>query len=120
MHNITINKLFIQSYIKYNTHARSNVGLYLKLDFTAYRVKIILTNSHFYKMDRTALQIASRCFPTIKRIISIENCTFRSINANPAISIFASSIDQSISFVNSTFHENTKDVIKIDIIRYTL
>ena len=112
MHNITINKLFIQNYIKCNTR---DAGLYLDLDYTVYHIIILLTNSHFYKMDRTALLIESRCSPTIKRIISIENCTFRSIDANPAISIFASLVDQSISFVNSKFNENIKDVIKIDV-----
>ena len=114
-HIITIDKLFIQNNIKCNTHVTLNIGLYLDLDYSVYHIKILLKNSCFFKLDRTALHIESRCSPTIKRIISIENCTFRSIDANPAISIFASSIDQSIHFVNSTFYDNIKDVIKIDI-----
>ena len=114
-HIITIDKLLIQNYIKCNTHISFNVGLFLDLDYTVYHRKISLKNSRFYKLDRTALHIESRCSSTIKRIISIENCTFRSIDANPIISIFASPIDQSINFVNSTFYDNIKDVIKIDI-----
>ena len=114
-HVITIDKLFVQNYIKCNTHISFNVGLYLDLDYSVYHIKISLKNSRFYKLDRTALHIESRCSPIIKRIISIENCIFRLIYANPAISIFASSIDQIICFINSTFHDNIKDVIKIDI-----
>ena len=115
MYNVTINQLFIQNYIKCNTYVYANVGLYVEVDYTVYHVKILLTNSHFYNMDRTALLIESRCSPTIKRMISIINCTFGLINANPAIHIFASPIDQTISFVGSKFHRNEKNLIKIDV-----
>ena len=115
MHNVTINQLFIQNYIKCNTYAYANVGLYVDLDYTVYNVKILLKNSHFYNMDRTALHIESRCSPTIKRIISITNCTFQLINANAAIQILASPINQSISFSNSKFHYNEKNLIRVDV-----
>ena len=113
--NVTINQLFIQNYIKYNPYVYSNVGLYVDLDYAVYNVKILLMNSHFYNMDRTALYIESRCFPTIKRIIFIKNCTFELINANPAIQILASPVNQIISFTNSKFHRNEKDLIRVDV-----
>ena len=116
MHNVTINQLFIQNYIKCNTYAYANAGLYMDLDFTAYNVKILLLNSHFYNMDRTALHIESRCSSTIKRIIiSIINCTFELINANAAIQILASPTNQSISFTNSKFLLNEKNLIRVDV-----
>ena len=115
MHNVTINQLFIQNYIKCNTYAYANVGLYMDLDYSKYNVKILLINSHFYNMDRTALHIESRCSPTIKRIISITNCTFGLINANAAIQILASPINQSITFTNSKFHHNEKNLIRVDV-----
>ena len=114
MHNVTINQLFIQNYIKCNTYAYANVGLHMNLDYTVYNVKILLINSLFYNMDRTALQIENRC--TIKRIIIlITNCTFELINANAAIQIVASPVNQSISFTNSKFHRNEKNLIRIDV-----
>ena len=115
MHNVTINQLFIQNYIKCNTYAYANVGLYMDLDYTVYNVKILLQNSRFYNMDRTALHIESRCSPTIKRTILITNCTFGLINANAAIQILASPVNQSISFTNSKFHRNEKNLIRIDV-----
>ena len=115
MHNVTINQLFIQNYIKCNTYAYANVGLYVDLDYTVYNVKILLINSHFYNMDRTALHIESRCSPTIKRIISITNCTFGLINANAAIQILASPINQGITFTNSKFYCNEKNLIRVDV-----
>ena len=78
-------------------------------------MKIQLINSHFYKMDRTALHIESRCSPTIKRIISITNCTFELINANAAIRILASPTNQCISFTNSKFHRNEKNLIRVNV-----
>ena len=110
MQNVTINQLFIQNY---NTHAYANVGLYMDLDYTKYNVKILLIN--FYNMDRTALHIESRCSLTIKRTISITNCTFGLINANAAIQILASPVNQSISFTNSKFHHNEKNLIRVDV-----
>ena len=65
-------------------------------------------------MDRTALHIESRCSPTIKRTISITNCTFGLINANATIQILASPVNQSISFTNSKFHLE-KNLIRIDV-----
>ena len=115
MHNVTINQLYIQNYIKCNTYAYANVGLYVDLDYTVYNVKILLQNSRFYNMDRTALHIESRCSPTIKRIILITNCTFGQINANAAIQILASPVNQNISFTNSKFHHSEKNLIRIDV-----
>ena len=116
MHNVTINQLFIQNYIKCNTYAYANAGLYMDLDYTTYNVKILLLNSHFYNMDRTALHIDSRySFMILRIIISITNCTFRLINANAAIRILASPGNQSISFTNSKFHRNEKNLIRIDV-----
>ena len=115
MHNVTINQLFIQNNTKCNTNDYANVGLHMDLDYTEYNVKILLINSHFYNMDRTALHIESRC-STIKRIIiSITNCTFRLINANAAIQILVSPANQSISFTNSKFHHNEKNLIRVDV-----
>ena len=116
MHNVTINQLFIQNNTKCNTYDYDNVGLHMNLDYTKYNVKILLMNSHFYNMGRTALHIESSCFHTIKRIIiSITNCTFRLINANAAIQISASPANQSISFTNSKFHQNEKNLIRVDV-----
>ena len=79
-----------------------------------HNVKILLTNSYFDKMDRTALYIHSRYSSIIKRkIISIINCTFGLINADAAIQIIASPVNQSISFTNSKFHLNKKNLIRI-------
>ena len=66
MHNVIINQLFIQNNTKWNTYDYANVGLHMDLDYTEYNVKILLINSHFYNMDRTALHIESRCSSTIK------------------------------------------------------
>ena len=117
MHNVTINQLFIQNYIKCYTHVNYNVGLYMNLDYTMYgNVKILLINSHFYDMDRTALLIHSRYVSVIKTIIIlITNCTFELINTDAVIQILASPVNQSISFTNSKFHRNAKNLIRIDV-----
>ena len=116
MHNVTFNQLFIQNYIKCYTHTNTNVGLYMDLDYTIYNVKILLINSHFYNMDRTALHIHRRYVSVIKTIIiSITNCTFELINADAVIQILAPPVNQSISFTNSKFHRNQKNLIRIDV-----
>ena len=88
----------------------------MDLNYAAvYHVKILLINSHFYKMDRTALYIESKCSLAIKKIVLIKNCTFGLITANPAIYIVAPPINQSISFVNCKFYRNERNLIEITV-----
>ena len=56
-------------------------------------------------MNRKALQIMNRCFVT-KRYVIVSNCTFQRLSASPSVTIYASSYDNNISFINCTFLKN--------------
>ena len=113
VHNITINQLLIKNYTKCNTYR--NAGLLLDLDYALYHVNLLLVNSTFSYMDRTALNIYSRCSSVTKRIL-VTNCTFTNFHeANSAIHIIASPVNQNIKFVNCKFYSIKTDLIKIDV-----
>ena len=79
LHNITINKIFIQGYTLYM------VKLYIYLDHIMYRMmNISICNSYFYNTNQTALEIKARYTFTATQILVI-NCTFKFVSAGPSV-----------------------------------
>ena len=114
LHNVTISQLLIHDNLKCIPHNIGNVGLHFNLRYSIYHVYVLLANSHFCNMDRTALAIRKGCSSGTTEIV-ITNSTFALINADPVINIYAPPVKQSINFVNTTFHKNTNNLIVIEI-----
>ena len=66
VHHVIINQLLIHDMTKQVSHF-SNAGLHIHLERTMYLIKISLKNSHFYIIDRMALQILGTYSPTTKQ-----------------------------------------------------
>ena len=115
MHHVSIDRLSIYDYTNYNTLPWDKAGLFIHMGNTTYHLKIILKNSYFCNMDRTALYIKGRYSLTTKQIF-VTNCTFKFISASfSAIVIFLlSPFNGTLSFINCEFHSN-KEVIIISI-----
>ena len=108
-HDLVINQLIIRDILNYNQRA-NNAGLLIITSYTKYNIKIILKNSCFYNMDRTALQIKSKCsaLNSVKRFL-VVNCTFKLLNGYyfaAIIRVSISSGNNDISFLNCTLHSN--------------
>ena len=113
MHHVSIDRLFIYNYTNYYT--RNSAGLFIHMGYTTYHLKIILKNSYFCNMDRTALYIKGRYSLTTKQIF-VTNCTFKFISARfSAIIILLSPFNRTLSFINCEFHSN-KELITISIV----
>ena len=71
MHKISINQLVIDNSMKCISNA-GNIGLYIDLHYSLYHLHVLLSNSDFYNMYRTALTIEGKCSSTtkIKRSLS--------------------------------------------------
>ena len=109
-HVLTVNQLLSHGIMKCHK-STDNPGVYLHLDSTMYVVNILLTNSYFYNMNRTALKIKNRCSPTAKVII-VKNCTFKLIaGLDPIVTVLISHINKKIKFINCVFHSNSAPVI---------
>jgi len=104
MHDVMINHLVIGNYMNIDTK------LHIHFELTTYHVSILLNNSIFYNTTQTAMFIQGRCSTTPK-LITVANCTFKSITATPAITILLSPVDKSISFVNCKFHVNNELIV---------
>ena len=117
MHSVTINQLLIFNHTMCTTHNyRSSTGLYIHLEYAAYHLTILINNSHFHILDRTALRIKGRYSPHTVQKLFVTNCTFKSIDADHeyAISITALPFNKSIYFVNCDFHNN-KELIRVNV-----
>ena len=121
-HNVTINQLIIHRQILNHNIGTDNPGLLIFTSFTKYNISVVLKNSFFYNMDRTALRIKSKCSPLnlIKRFL-VANCTFQSLKTYFVIHVGVSPVNNDVSFLNCTFHNNLANgkVIEISIDRYT-
>ena len=109
-HDLVINQLIIHEIFNHNQIA-SNPGLFLQTSYTNYNINIVLKNSCFYNMGRTALQIKSMCSPlnSVKRFL-LANCTFKLLNAyyfTTFIKVHLSPVNNDITFLNCTLHNNT-------------
>ena len=115
MHSVTINQLLIFNHTKCNMHTyRESGGLYVHLEYATYHITILINNSYFHIMDRTALRIKGRYSPYTVQKFFVTNCTFRSIDAEQAISITVSPFNKNIHFENCDFHNN-KELIRISV-----
>ena len=115
MHSVMITQLHIFNHTKCTTYNyRSSAGLYIELEYSAYHITILINNSHFHVMDRTALIIKSRYSPHTVQKFFITNCTFKSIDTGYAIYITVSPSNKHVYFVNCDF-QNNKEVIIINI-----
>ena len=110
MHNVTINQLLIQNSTTYKLRKYPNAGLYMNLDYTMYKVKLLLVDSKFYIMNQRALVIRGKLSLTTKQIFVI-NCTFELIIADLAIRVFVSPFNKTVNFINCKFHRNTEVII---------
>ena len=114
-HIVIIDQLYSHGNVIYHRFTTDNAVVYLHLDYTMYVVSILLTNSYFCNMDRAALQIKNRCFPTAKSIL-VKNCTFKSIsNFNPIVKVLMSHINKNLKFIDCIFHSNKAMGIKISV-----
>ena len=115
MHSVTINQLLIFNQTKCSTHTYGeSAGLYIGLEHSAYHITILINNSYFHIMDRTALRIKNRYLPHTVQKFFVTNCTFKSIDAGYAIDIFVSPYNKIIYFVNCDF-QNNKELIRITV-----
>ena len=115
MHKISINQLVIDNSMKCISNAGiRNIGLYIDLHSSLYHLQVLLSNSDFYNMYRTALTIEGKCSSTAKKIF-ITNCTFILNDANPIINIFLSPVNQIISFINCKFYNNINNLFAISV-----
>ena len=113
MHSVMITQLLIFNHTKYSSKL-STAKLYIDLEFSAYHVTILINNSHFHVMDRTALRIKSRFSPHAVQKFFVTNCTFKSIDALHAIYITISPFNKNVYFMNCDFHNN-KELIRISV-----
>ena len=114
-HIVIIDQLYNHGNVTYHRYTTDNAVVYLHLDYTMYIVNILLTNSYFCNMDRTALQIKNRCFPTAKSIL-VKNCTFKSISTfDPIVKVLMSHIKKNLKFIDCIFHSNKAMGIKISV-----
>ena len=115
MHSVMINQLLIFNHTKCSAQTYwAAAGLYVDLDYVAYHINIVINNSHFHNMDRTALVIKSRYSPHTVQKYFVTNCTFKSIDAEYVIYITISSFNKNIHFVNCYF-DNNKELIRINV-----
>ena len=114
-HIVIINQLYSHGSVIYHRFTTDHAAVYIHLDSTMYIVNILLTNSYFCNMDRTALQIKNRCFPTAKSIL-VKNCTFKSISVfDPVVKVLMSHINKNIKFLDCVFLSNKAMVIMISV-----
>ena len=115
MHSVTINQFLIFNHIKCNAQTYwASAGLYVDLGYVAYHINILINNSHFHNMDRTALVIKSRYSLYTVQKYFVTNCTFKSIDAEHVIYITISPFNKNIHFVNCYFHNN-KELIRVNV-----
>ena len=55
MHNIIINKLFIENCLSYNIPTYTNTALQILLDTTTFHVNTSITNSKFHSMNQAII-----------------------------------------------------------------
>ena len=106
-HVVIINQLYSHGNVIYKHRLTAdNAAVRLLLDSTMYVVNILLTNSYFCNMDRTALQIKNRCSPTAKSTL-VKNCTFKSISIHiPIVKVLMSHISKNLKFIDCVFRSN--------------
>ena len=120
-HDVAINQLIIHRQILNHNRGTDNAGVVIITSYTKYNINIALKNSYFYNMDRTALRIESKCSPlnSIKRFL-VAHCIFKILKTSYIIHVAVSPVNNDISFLNCTLHNNLVygKVIKISIVRY--
>ena len=115
MHVLTINQLLINDQKKHFIFWDiNNVGLRISLKYLMYNLEVLLTNSHFSSMDRTAIYIEGGCSSKVKQFF-ITNCTFTSIRYHNVIDISLKPVNMVINFLNITFYDNHYIQVKIRI-----
>ena len=115
MHDLMINQLLIFNRTKCSMRTyRATAGLYLHLEYTKYHMTILISNSHFHIMDQGAFRIKSGYSHTAVQNFFVTNSTFKSIEAELAISIRISPFNKNVHFVNCNFHNNIA-VIRVSV-----
>ena len=115
MHVLTINQLLINDQKKFILPQNSNnVGLLIHLKYLMYNLQVLLMNSHFSTMDRTAIYIEGGCSSKTKQIFII-NCTFTLMRYHAVIEIRLKPVNIIISFLNIKFLNNYNIQLKIGI-----
>ena len=113
IHDLTISQLFIQNYASESHSWCTKAGLCINLEYTMYKVNVLLINSTFYNMNQSALEIRGKISPAKLQIV-VANCTFELIRAYPAIRISVTPFNKTVRFINCKFHSNMK-VIRVII-----
>ena len=107
-HDVTVSQLIIQNDTSESFKWYEIANIYIHLEYTMYKVNLLLINSTFYD---TALVIRGKLSPATQQVF-VANCTFELIRAYPAIRIYVTPFNKTVSFINCKFRRNL-EVIRV-------